>query len=171
MTVYSERQQKMVETWGQHGYAEFGIHDPDAAIATMNDNPYILAVPLGQLLDGRKAVYEFYRDQFLCNVPQSVEMETLQRIVSDTHIVDEFIFRFVHDCEMPWKLPGIAPTGRQVEIAMTVFVGFEGEKIAYEHLYWDHAQLLTQIGLLDLPEAALGGVSTANLRKMVKGRG
>lgn len=171
MAEYSELQQRMIANWDRHGYCEFVLNDPDETIKTMSDNPYILAVPLGQLLDGRKAVYEFYRDEFLCKVPKSVAMQPLQRSVSDTHIVDEFIFSFDHECEMPWKLPGIAPTGRHVEIPMVVIVGFEGDKIAYEHLYWDHAQVLHQIGVVDAPEAAVGGETLANLRKKVPPHG
>jgi carboxymethylenebutenolidase len=28
-------------------------------------------------------------------------------------------------------------------------MGFEGEKIAYEHIYWDQATVLVQLGMLD----------------------
>ena len=28
-------------------------------------------------------------------------------------------------------------------------VGFKGDKVAYEHIYWDQASLLVQVGLLD----------------------
>jgi carboxymethylenebutenolidase len=28
-------------------------------------------------------------------------------------------------------------------------MGFEGQKIAYEHIYWDQATVLVQLGLLE----------------------
>lgn len=163
----NDHQKKMIETWEFHGYAEFILRDPDAAIATMCAQPYILCVPLGQLLDGREQVYSFYANDFLCKIPSGVELEPMSRVVGENHIADEFLFRFVHDVEMPWKLPGIEPTGRHVEIVMNVQVGFQGDKIAYEHLTWDHASVLTQVGLLDHPAAKIGLVSPANLRKVL----
>jgi len=50
---------------------------------------------------------------------------------------------------MPAVIPGIAPTGRRVEVAVCVVVGFEDGKVAYERIYWDQASILVQIGLLD----------------------
>ena len=46
-------------------------------------------------------------------------------------------------------LPGVAPTGKKVEIALVVIVGFKDGKVSHEHIYWDQASLLVQIGLLD----------------------
>lgn len=168
-THYSDLQQARIANWEQHGYAEFALNSADAAIATMNDNPYILAVPLGQLIQGRQAVFEFYRDHFLCNIPDFIELEPLNRVIGEDMLVDSFIFRFDHDRELPWKIPGVPATGKRVEIPMTVFVGFDGDRIAYEHLFWDHAQVLTQIGVLDVPAAALGGGSAANLLRVSGG--
>jgi carboxymethylenebutenolidase len=46
-------------------------------------------------------------------------------------------------------LPGIKPTGKHVELPHVVVMKFEGNKIAHEHIYWDQASLLAQVGLLD----------------------
>jgi len=46
-------------------------------------------------------------------------------------------------------LSGVAPTGRRVEMALAVVVGVREGKVAYEHVYWDQAGLLAQLGLLD----------------------
>lgn len=56
---------------------------------------------------------------------------------------------FTHDAEIPFMLPGAAPTGRRVRIPLVVVMGFDGDKVAYEHIYWDQASVLVQIGLLD----------------------
>jgi carboxymethylenebutenolidase len=61
-------------------------------------------------------------------------------------------------------LPGVAPTGRPVTVAFVVIVGMADGKIAYEHIYWDQATVLVQLGLLDpagLPVA--GGEAAARL--------
>ena len=54
-----------------------------------------------------------------------------------------------HTIQMDWMLPGIAPTGKRVEVPVVVIVGFRDGKIAYERIYWDQASVLVQIGLLD----------------------
>jgi carboxymethylenebutenolidase len=91
-------------------------------------------------------------------------VKQVSRTVGENRVVDEVIISFTHDCEMPAILPGVAPTGRKVVIPFVVVVGFEGDKIAYERIYWDQASMLVQLGLLD--RAALpvtGAEQTARL--------
>ncbi len=76
-------------------------------------------------------------------------------------MVDEIIVSFTHDIEMPAMLPGIAPTGRKVELPHVVLVGFSDGKVAYEHIYWDQASLLVQIGLLDAAKLPVSGAEEA----------
>jgi carboxymethylenebutenolidase len=65
-----------------------------------------------------------------------------------TSLVDEIIFCFTHDIVIDWMLPGVAPTGRYVEVPLVVIVSFDGDKLLSEHIYWDQASVLVQIGLL-----------------------
>jgi carboxymethylenebutenolidase len=51
---------------------------------------------------------------------------------------------------MPWFLPNVVPTHRQIEMDVVVVVQFRGGKIASERIYWDHAAVLRQAGLLQL---------------------
>ena len=68
--------------------------------------------------------------------------------------MDELILSFTHDCEMPAILPGLKPTGRKVVVPTVVIVGFDQDnKITHEHVYWDQATMLVQLGLLDPVEA------------------
>jgi carboxymethylenebutenolidase len=50
---------------------------------------------------------------------------------------------------MPQLLPGVAPTGKHVRLAFCVVVKFEDDKVAHEHIYWDQASLLVQVGLIE----------------------
>jgi carboxymethylenebutenolidase len=68
---------------------------------------------------------------------------------------------FTHDIEMPQLLPGVAPTGRHVQLAFCVVVGFTNGKVAHEHIYWDQASLLVQVGLLDQTELPVTGAEQA----------
>ena len=46
-------------------------------------------------------------------------------------------------------LPGVPPTGKRVRLAVCVVAGFQDGKLSHEHIYWDQASLLVQVGLLD----------------------
>jgi carboxymethylenebutenolidase len=71
---------------------------------------------------------------------------------------------------MPWILPGMAPTGTPVEVALVVVVEFEGDRISGERIYWDQASVLAQAGLIDTGRLPVTGVESS--RKVVDpGRG
>ena len=91
----------------------------------------------------------FYHRYFIPQMPEDTQIEMIWRTVDEDTIVDEFIFKFTHDRLMEFFLPGIAPTGKRVEVPMVASVHFEGEKIVREHIYWDQASVLVQLGLLD----------------------
>jgi carboxymethylenebutenolidase len=76
-------------------------------------------------------------------------------------VVDELIIRFTHTREMPFWLPGIGATGRVVEIPLVVVMGFEKGSVSSEHIYWDQAGLLEQIGLLEGTGLPIAGAQQA----------
>jgi len=49
---------------------------------------------------------------------------------------------------MPWFLPNLAPTRATIAVDMVVAVQFRGDKLATERIYWDHAGVLRQVGVL-----------------------
>ena len=49
---------------------------------------------------------------------------------------------------MPWLFPGVPPTHRKITMDIVVVVQFRGDKLACERIYWDHASVLRQAGLL-----------------------
>ena len=68
---------------------------------------------------------------------------------------------FTHDTTIDALLPGVAPTGKQVALPVVVVVKFRNGKVAHEHIYWDQACLLVQVGLLDPSELPVTGVEQA----------
>jgi len=99
------------------------------------------------------------------------------RTVGKDRIVDELIHKFTHTIEMPWIPPGVRPTGKRVEIAVVVVVQFKDGKIAGEHIYWDHASVLAQMGLVDAeklpatgsrPPAKVVGASQEPSNRLIK---
>jgi carboxymethylenebutenolidase len=141
-------EQKLADVWTEHLRAEFSAHSPDETIVTMSTNPLINQVPVMIGGNGREEVYEFYTRYFLPQIPPDSAMELVSRTIGQGRLVYEMIFRFTHTISMDWILPGIAPTGKRVEIAMVVVVQFDGDQMAHEHLYWDQASVLVQLGLL-----------------------
>ena len=58
-------------------------------------------------------------------------------------------------------LPGVPPTGKRVEVAVVAIVQFKDGKIASERIYWDHASVLVQLGLLNPGTLPVAGVESA----------
>jgi hypothetical protein len=81
--------------------------------------------------------------------------------IGTDQLVDEMVVRFTHTVEMDWMLPGVAPTGKRVEVALVVIVHFRDGKLAHEHIYWDQASVLAQLGLIDAATLPVCGADTA----------
>jgi carboxymethylenebutenolidase len=145
----------------EHVAAEFVDLDLDATMATMTDEPYVNHVPVMTGGVGREDVRSFYGQHFIGKWPADIEITPVSRTVGEKQVVDELVLSFTHDIEMPQLLPGVAPTGRHVRLAFCVVVGFENGKVAHEHIYWDQASLLTQVGLLDPNELPVTGAEQA----------
>ena len=150
------------EVFDAHTGAEFETRDIDATMATMSETPSLTHVPVMTGGYGREAVRHFYETWFIGHWPKDTALKRLSRTVGQDRVVDEVIVSFTHDCEMPALLPGIAPTGRKVALPHVVVVGFDHGKIAYEHIYWDQASLLVQIGLLDKAKLPVTGAEQAD---------
>jgi carboxymethylenebutenolidase len=81
--------------------------------------------------------------------------------VGESSIVEEIFISFTHTTMVDWLLPGVAPTGKAVELVVCVVVGFKDGKVSHEHIYWDQASVLVQIGLLNPAGLPVGGVEVA----------
>jgi len=144
-----------------HMATEFATPDLDATMATMTDSPALTHVPVLTGGNGYDAVRSFYGSYFHRHWPADTSMVRITRTVAQDRVIDEFVVSFTHDIEMPAILPGVKPTGRKVELPTVAVVGFSADKIAYERIYWDHASLLAQIGLLDPTTLPITGVEQA----------
>ena len=141
---------------------EFVVHSAEGTVATMVDDAHIDNVPVMIGGQGRNEVMRFYSTQFLPGLPSDFSVSSTSRTVGADQLVDELIMSFTHSVEMPWMLPGLAPTHRRVELPIVVIVGFRGDKISHEHIYWDQGSLLKQIGLLSDPNIPVYGSETAS---------
>ena len=140
----------LVPLWEAHCRFEFETRDVDATMATMVAEPYVNHVPTMTGGVGHEALKRFYANHLVGANPPDFAMEPISRTVGADRIVDEFIVRFTHTTRVDWMLPRVAPTGRKVEVPMVAIVQFQGDKLVHEHIYWDQASVLVQIGLLDM---------------------
>jgi carboxymethylenebutenolidase len=158
-------QRAMVALWEEHLKAEFQDKDAVASCDTMVERPYVNHVPVLTGGVGRRQLQHFYGRYFIPGMPPDVELVPISRTVGQDRIVDEFVFRCSHTVPMDWLLPGVPPTGRRLELVTVVLVTFEGGKIHHEHIHWDQASALVQLGLLDPAKLPVAGAETA--RKML----
>lgn len=165
----SPAQQRMVEGYLRHTASEFFTKSVDTALATMDGEPHVILMPTMVGGIGRAEVRRFYTESFIFSMPADVEFVPISRIVGADTIVEESILRFTHAEEIPWILPGVAPTGRRVEVAVCTVVHMRNDKIAHEHVYWDQASVLTQIGLIDAGALPVVGAESARQLEAPKG--
>ena len=140
-----------------HVHAEFVERDVEATMATMADVPYVTHVPVLTGGYGRDEVRRFYTSYFVGRWPEDTQLKRISRTIGQGRVIDEFVLSFTHNIEMPAMLPGIAPTGRKVELPHVVVMGIEKGKVVYEHIYWDQGSLLAQVGLLDTAKLPVTG--------------
>lgn len=155
----------------EHVASEFETKDIEATMATMSAEPYVWHVPALTGGQGREGVRDFYVANLIGRMPADAVLRQLSRTVAEDRVVEEFVLEFTHDAEVPFMLPGVAPTGRKVRLPHVLVMGFEGDKVAYEHIYWDHASLLVQIGLLDPAGLPIAGAEQAERLLELAARG
>jgi len=149
MNSLSEQQQAMVDLFQRHVEAEM-TGDLETTMGTMTDDPHLNHVPTMAGGIGREGVRAFYRDHLVGKFfPPDVQMTSVSRTVGFDQIVEELLVSFTHSVPIDFLLPGVPPTHKFVEVAFAVIVGFKDGKVSHEHIYWDQASVLVQVGLLD----------------------
>src|SRR6266550_995012 len=151
----NQDQETLHQLWEEHIKHEFATHDTEETLATMVDDAYVNHVPTLTGGVGKEALREFYSKRF---IPQ---MPPVSRTIGTDQLVDEMVFKFTHTIRMDWMLPGLAPTGKRVEVPLVAIVKFREGKLAHEHIYWDQASALVQLGLLDPTTLPIAGVESA----------
>ena len=161
MSTETPAQHTMVEVFQQHLLAEL-TGDLDTTMATMTEQPHVNHVPVLTGGVGRDGVLAFYRDHLVGRfLPPDVKITPVSQTIGTDQIVDEMVISFTHTVAVDWMLPGVAPTGKRVEVAVVVIVKFEHNKIAHEHIYWDQATVLVQLGVLDPAGLPVSGADSA----------
>ncbi|MGX6998388.1 dienelactone hydrolase family protein [Caballeronia sp. KNU42] len=153
------------QLWEMHCYYEFGTRDVNAVMPTMVAQPYVNHVPTMTGGVGHDQLKRFYKYHFVDSNPADTRLIPVSRTIGSDRVVDEFVFCATHDREIDWLLPGLKPTGKYFEVPMLAVICFRGDKLYNEHIYWDQASVLVQIGALDPTGLPVAGIQTA--KKMV----
>ena len=154
-------QQFLNDLWEEHLRDEFTTHDSDGTLETMVPDAYVNHIPVLTGGVGRDELRQFYSRHFIPKMPSDTEIVPVSRTIGGNRLVDEMIFRFTHTLEMDWMLPGVPPTGKRVECGLVVIVHFRDGKLSSEHIYWDQASVLVQLGLLDPSRLPVAGIESA----------
>jgi len=161
MSDNTAQQDKLVRLWEEHLRYEFETKNAQDTIATMVPDAYVNHIPVMTGGVGHADLRRFYATHFIPKMPPDHEMTLVSRTIGTDQLVDEMVTRFTHSIEMDWMLPGIAPTGRRVEVALVVIVRFRDGKLAHENIYWDQASVLAQLGLIDARTLPVAGAESA----------
>jgi len=157
----SAAQETLRELWEEHVQYEFSTRNTDDTLATMVEDAYVNHIPVLTGGVGQAELREFYSKRFIPQMPPDTEMTPVSRTIGEDQLVDEMVFKFTHSIPMDWMLPGVAPTGKRVEVPLVAIVRFREGKLAHEHIYWDQASVLVQIGLIDAAKLPVAGVESA----------
>ena len=160
-TKLTPAQEALRKLWEEHVQYEFSTRNTEDTLTTMVEDAYVNHIPVLTGGSGRDELREFYSKRFIPQMPPDTEMTSVSRTIGEDQIVDEMIFKFTHTIPMDWMLPGISPTGKPVEVPLVAIVRFRDNKLAHEHIYWDQASVLVQIGLLDPARLPVAGVESA----------
>ena len=154
-------QQTLSQRWDDHVKYEFATRNTDDTLETMVVDSYVNHVPVMTGGVGHEELREFYSKRFIPQMPLDTAMTPVSRTIGVDRIVDEMVFEFTHTSKMDWMLPGVEPTGKHVKVALVVIVHFRDGKLAHEHIYWDQASVLAQLGLIDARKLPVAGVESA----------
>jgi len=154
-------QQTLSAKWDDHVKFEFATCDTEDTLKTMVPDAYVNHVPVMTGGVGHDELREFYSKRFIPQMPPDTSMTPVSRTIGIDRVVDEMVFEFTHTIKMDWMLPGVAPTGKHVKVALVVIVHFRDGKLAHEHIYWDQASVLAQLGLIEAGSLPVAGVESA----------
>src|SRR2546425_9955535 len=157
----SNTQNMLSDLWDEHVKYEFATRDTEDTLKTMAPDAYVNHVPVLTGGVGHEQLREFYSQRFIPQMPPDTSMTPVSRTVGIDRVVDEMVFEFTHTIKMDWMLPGVEPTGKHVKIPLVVIVHFRDGKLAHEHIYWDQASVLAQLGLIETAKLPIVGVETA----------
>jgi carboxymethylenebutenolidase len=153
--------QALSDLWDEHVKYEFATRNTEDTLRTMVADAYVNHVPVLTGGVGHAELRQFYAKRFIPQMPPDTSMTPVSRTIGVDRVVDEMVFEFTHTIKMDWMLPGVSPTGKHVKVPLVVIVHFRDGQLAHEHIYWDQASVLAQLGLINGEILPVAGVESA----------
>jgi carboxymethylenebutenolidase len=122
------------------GDLERALSGTDAATSLVN-------LPVRTGAPDRAGLRRYLAEDLLPHLPADLVRRRLSRTVDRFRLVEEELVAFTHDRELPWLLPGAAPTHRHAEVVAITIATFRQGRIGAQRTLWDHAGLLARLGL------------------------
>lgn len=138
--------------------AVFVDADPDATVALADPGCVLTHLPT----DVGAAAGDLHRhvaEDVAGHRPADLAFRRVSRTGDRWQVVDESLVSFTHDRDLRWLLPGVEPTGRAVEVRSVSIVAVRRSLVTEYRTLWDHASLLSQLGLGADPRS---GISTGS---------
>src|SRR4051794_3350655 len=130
--------------------ALFDKGDVEAALGFLTDDCALSNVPAGTGGTGTEELRRYLED-VVAHGPADLAFRRVSKTVDQRRLVEESMVTFTHDRELPWLLPGVAPTGRQAEVLAITVVSARHRSRAGRTttLITSHRTLWDQVGLLN----------------------
>ncbi len=135
--------------------AVYSTRDLDGALAMFDDDATLESLPLsGEARSGDELRRHLAQD-VLPHLPSDLTFRRVSRTADIRRLADERVFEFTHDRELPWLLPGAAPTHRRAEVRAVSLIGFRhrtrgavtASLMTSHRTLWDHSALMSQLHL------------------------
>ena len=120
--------------------------DLERAMALVTDDVALTTLPVGGGARGAGELRRHLQRDVFPHRPADLATRRVSRTGDRWRVVDEELVSFTHDRELPWLLPGLAPTGRRVEVLAISLVTVRKQRVAEHRTLWDHHGLLAQLG-------------------------
>ena len=147
--------------WDKHTELEFGVRSPEQTMGTMVAEPYVNHIPTMTGGVGYKDLLRFYKNHFIPKTPKDTKLVPISRTIGADRIVDEMLFCSPMTSRSTGCCPALSRPANMSRFRLVAIVRFRGDKLYNEHIYWDQASVLAQIGLLDPARLPVAGIETA----------
>ena len=136
--------------------ALYSAHDLDGLMAMYAEDAELQVVDQPEPLRGRTAIRQYLQAQFDAFPDVHVELGTI--LVDGSSFADEGVVTGTNTgpIAQPTGEP-LPATGKALRLPFGEFVELADGKVRRQRLYWDQLTALSQLGVLEMPQAAAAG--------------
>lgn len=138
---------QMEELWDRYLGDLYERADAGSAAGALAPDAVVLEIPSGAGGQGRDEAHRYLAEDVLPHLPADLTRTRVSRTLDTRKLVDEVEYSFTHDRELPWLLPGVAPTGRSATVLAVSVARIRQNRIDRLRTLWDEAGLRRALGI------------------------